>query len=607
MGGFAGLLRWNLLQPGDVARVREAGEVIAHRGKHSSVIHGDLVAICSRSNTSPSPSQTSRPQSKSLLVFDGVLFNQRELREELALASESRDDLILALYAKHGEELLPRLNGSFGLALWDGDAQKLLLARDAFGGRALYFSEGPDFLAFASEAKALFALGIKPQPDLVAIHEALTYRYVPPPRSGFLNVEKLPPGNIAWWQKGTLQYRRWSRDAPADSAALNGTERDEQFIKIFREMLDGLSTSPHACEPSTDVESALIFENLSGATNTPGSRSNATDLFAQLPQVVWHADEPFFDSVSLRAHDSFNNCDPSASLFVSRAGAAEIFGGHARYRAMQSLARYARMPALIRRLMLGYANWRHPIPSPSGWDRLLRWLEKSRVMDAKGQHPYIAAMELFGEEQKSTLYAEAMNEATEGCDAREYLNNALLRAHEFFSTPDATADAKLPRVLQRADCETSLPGQELFRDERAAAAHGLEACFPFLHTDLAAIAKSLPAELQGGAPRELQYLQHIAGQMPRAAMAPAQKPLPLDECFRDNAIIQRHVLSHFESSHLVADKLFHPRFWEGLWTQHRERKAQNGERIFALLALELWYRTFISGNGPTTKPSPLSA
>jgi asparagine synthase (glutamine-hydrolysing) len=233
---------------------------------------------------------------------------------------------------------------------------------------------------------------------------------------------------------------------------------------------------------------------------------------------------------------------------------------------------------------------------------MLRWLENCVEMERAGHHPYLAAMELFSEEQKSALYGDAMVEATAECDAREYLENALLRARESSHAAEATA----PGVLQRADLETYLPGDVLHKVDRMSMAHGLEVRSPFLDVDLVTFAFSLPDAVRLPGRETKPLLRAAAGRSLPPEVVKARKRgfgVPLDDWLRGS--LQEPVLAIFEESALVADKLFQPRYWNNLWQEHQQGRAQHGERLYALLALELWYRTFISGSAPLTRPAAL--
>src|SRR5258708_35533595 len=119
-----------------------------------------------------------------LAVFNGEIYNYRELRDELrkqghTFKSAADTEVLLHLYEGHAEnpdQMLARLRGMFAFAIWDQKRRRLVLARDPLGVKPLYLAERDGFVAFASESKALFALGVTPEIDAVAVHEALTYR-----------------------------------------------------------------------------------------------------------------------------------------------------------------------------------------------------------------------------------------------------------------------------------------------------------------------------------------------------------------------------------------------------------------------------------------------
>jgi asparagine synthetase B (glutamine-hydrolysing) len=267
---------------------------------------------------------------------------------------------------------------------------------------------------------------------------------------------------------------------------------------------------------------------------------------------------------------------------------------------------------LLRAAALAFACRRHPAASRSGWDRMLRWLEKCRLMEAQHHHPYIAAMELFSAEQRADLAGEAMGEAIEGCDARETLENELLRARKAFEEAEAQA-GKTTRdwrnaigVLQLADLETYLPGEVLHKVDRMSMAHGVEVRSPFLDVDLLNWALSLPEDARTSKSRTKPLLREAARRVLPPQVAAGRKRgfgVPLDAWFR--GALRKTALDMFESSACVADKIFRPRYWEKLWNEHQSGRAQHGERLYALLATELWVRTFFGAEAPQSAPAAL--
>jgi len=649
MCGFAGMLRWSGLQAEDVSRVNAAAEVLRHRGPDSSGHWLDTkIALAFRRlkviDLSPAGEQPMSNEDGSLqVVFNGEIYNFKQLRDELRaqghiFKSQTDTEVLLHLYEQHRDvdTMLRKLRGMFSFALWDSKREQLLLARDPLGVKPLYFAERSGAVAFASEAKALFSMGIKAELDPVAIDAALTYRYVPAPRSGFKNVEKLPPGHVAIASHGAVRYHRWHAEWPAASedARAGDTEIAEQLQQAVVRRL--VSDVPLGAWLSGGIDSGLVVAGMKEAGVPRHSfcagfvaadyderelaRASAAhlqsehqdfeippDVFKLLPQIVWHTDEPFFDSSCLPAFVLAEKTKPHATVVLSGDGGDEAFGGYERYVGMALLERYRNTPGIFRRLAVGFAKWRHPTASRQGWDRMLRWLEKCLAMDASGHHPYIAAMELFSAEQRQSLYGEAMLEATDGCDARETLESALLHAkQQRADANDAPGYACSAGVLQSADVETYLPGDVLHKVDRMSMAHGLEVRSPFLDVDLMTWALSLPNKVRLPGRETKPLLRRAAESRLPAEVVSARKRgfgVPLDDWFRGP--LHTIALKLFEDSRLVADAIFKERFWESLWNEHQQEKAQHGERLYALLALELWYRTFIAGPVPSSRPEPL--
>lgn len=632
MCGFAGLLRWEGLEPDDMFRIRAAAHALLHRGPDSGGFFTDShVALGFRRlkiiDLSAAGEQPMANEDASIqVVFNGEIYNYRELAGPLRqrghiLKSNSDTEVLLHLYEEHGEEMLPMLRGMFAFAIWDSRKRKLFLARDPLGVKPLYLAERPGFVAFASEAKAFFAMGIKAEIDPAAIHEALTYRYVPPPRSGFKDIEKLPPGNFAIAESGNLRYRRWY--LPSQIKADAGETGLRLKNAVSRRLL---SDVPFGAWLSGGIDSGLVLAHMGEGVKTfcagfaqaeyderDLARASAAhlkshhadfeipaDVFKFLPWIVWHCDEPYFDSSCLPAYVLAQKTKPHVTVVLSGDGGDEAFCGYDRYVGMGLYARYKKTPSLFRRASLAYAKWRFPAASRQGWDRMLRWLEKCRLMEAAGHHPYIAAMELFSEEQKSGLYGEVMTESIEGADAREYLENALLRARE---AAGLDADQITPGLLQRADLETYLSGDVLHKVDRMSMAHGLEVRSPFLDVDLVGFALSLPDREKLPGRQTKPLLRQAAEKLLPAEVAGARKRgfgVPLDDWFRGP--LQAQARSMFEESRLAGDGIFRSGFWEPLWTEHLAKKAQHGERLYALLSLETWYRMFIKNAVPQQPP-----
>ena len=154
------------------------------------------------------------------VVFNGEIYNFRELRRELEtlghrFRTRCDTEVIVHGYKQWGTGVLDRLNGMFGLAIWDGKRERLLLARDAMGIKPLYYHVADGRLSFGSEVGAILAgLRQRPSVDVRALHDLLSYGYTPSPRTLWEGVRKLAPGTMAIVEAGQLRIERWYLSRP---------------------------------------------------------------------------------------------------------------------------------------------------------------------------------------------------------------------------------------------------------------------------------------------------------------------------------------------------------------------------------------------------------
>jgi asparagine synthase (glutamine-hydrolysing) len=149
------------------------------------------------------------------VVFNGEIYNYRELREELlkrghVLRTHSDTECIAHLYEDFGEDYVTHLRGMFAVAIWDTRQKKLLLARDRFGIKPLYYWQDGQDLYFGSELKCILSIDrYQRQMDLQSVSAFFTFKYVPGPRTIYRGISELPPGQVAVWRNGEFSTRRY--------------------------------------------------------------------------------------------------------------------------------------------------------------------------------------------------------------------------------------------------------------------------------------------------------------------------------------------------------------------------------------------------------------
>jgi asparagine synthase (glutamine-hydrolysing) len=179
------------------------------------------------------------------VVFNGEIYNFQELRRELegfghVFRTRCDTEVIVHGYKQWGDEILNRLNGMFGLAVWDVRQRRLMLARDAFGIKLVYYRIHAGSLCFGSEMRAVCATmgDEKPEADPEAVSLFLRYRYTPSPCTAVRGVSKLAPGTKLVVQDGHCETSRWYRYSPVPFAPPKSVaEAAEELLTLYRQAI----------------------------------------------------------------------------------------------------------------------------------------------------------------------------------------------------------------------------------------------------------------------------------------------------------------------------------------------------------------------------------
>src|SRR5208282_3244037 len=176
------------------------------------------------------------------VIFNGEIYNFHEVRRELegyghAFRTNSDTEVIIHGYKQWGDEVLNRLNGMFGLAIWDVRKRRLVLARDAFGIKLLYYRIDRGSLYFGSEMRAVrAAMPDKTEIDPISLNLFLRYRFTPSPYTILEGVRKLAPGTKLTVENGSYQVSRWYRFKPAPFAPTKSPdEAREELLSIYKQ------------------------------------------------------------------------------------------------------------------------------------------------------------------------------------------------------------------------------------------------------------------------------------------------------------------------------------------------------------------------------------
>ncbi|GAA4015471.1 asparagine synthase (glutamine-hydrolyzing) [Hymenobacter fastidiosus] len=304
------------------------------------------------------------------IVFNGEIFNFRELRQRLVkkghtFRSQTDTEVILKLYISEGRGFLKKLNGFFGLAIYDKEEDSLFIARDRMGEKPLLVYRDEDKLFFASEMKSLLALGVPRKLDYAALSHYLQLNYIPGPASIFKGVKKLLPGHYLYVQGGKVVRKRWYK-IPYDQKKTNKNRLSyEQQQKKLVELLDdatarrlvadvpvgaflsgGIDSSvivalasrhtPHLNTFSIGYRDEPFFDETKYAklvaerykTNHTVFSLTNQDLYDHIFDVLDYIDEPFADSSALAVYILSKRTREKATVALSGDGADEMFAGY---------------------------------------------------------------------------------------------------------------------------------------------------------------------------------------------------------------------------------------------------------------------------------------
>jgi asparagine synthase (glutamine-hydrolysing) len=616
-------------------RVRRMSELLAHRGPDDSGLEVmGPVALAARRLSIIDLESGHQPirgsDGRTCITFNGEIYNYEELRRDLVAAghhfqTHGDTEVVLRLYEEVGEAVVERLRGMFAFAIWDGERRRLFLARDRFGQKPLFYAWDGGRFVFASEVKSvLAALDRLPAPNLRALDDYLTLRFVPSPDTMFEGVRKLPAGHALTLSAADMESSRhvdpkryWGlRYVP--KLRLDETEAVREVTRLTADAVEShlVADVDVGAFLSGGMDSSLVVALMSRAAATPvrtfsigvddpdfneleharqvarhcGTEHREEvvwpDIIHLLPRMIYHLEEPS-DPIAACMYHAAALAARHLKVVLTGDGGDEIFAGFDRYAGFPWVRFYAALPAPLRRLLLGPAI--HALPDRAGYKTLAqkaRWLHALSFHEGGRRYAEATAFFRFGEGDRTGLYADGIARELAGRDPSEVIARAF---------DAAEADDDLDRMLQ-ADIETRLPEHSLMLTDRMTMLHGLEARSPFLDHRLAELVARLPPDLKIRRGRLKHLMREVAAPMLPAAILERPKQgfmFPIGRWMKGPlAPVLREFVAR---SRLVEDGLFHRAAIERLLEEHFAHRADHHVRLWMLLNVEIWYRMYQTG------------
>ena len=555
-------------------------------------------------------------------VFNGEIYNYRELRDELAAKGHrfrgtGDSEVIPRLYEEHGLAFLSRLNGMFAIALWDRELKRLLLARDRMGIKPLYYSVHGGSVWFASEVKCLLAGGGSSRAiDPLGVDQLLTFEYTASPTTLFQDVRKLSPGAWLTVSGGKLhQGRFWSMPAaePApvrDVAELAGQVRQTLLGAVRRQLA---SDVPLGAFLSGGIDSSILVAAMREVSPEPpltfsigfgdptyselrhartvaahcGTRHHeeilTPDYRSLLPEVISQLDQPIADFSVFPTLLVARMARRKVTVALGGDGGDELFGGYDTYRADRLSARFLDwQPAPVR----AAAEWlARGLPLGRGKrglaNELRRFLEGARL-PADWQH--LRWMIFLREDQRAGLYTREFRAEVAG--AAQGLVRAALEDH----------GADRLAAQMRCDLKLYLPENILAKVDAMSMASSLEARVPYLDNEVVDLALAIPSGLKvRGGVRKWILKRAFAGALPEAVLRRGKEgfSMPMKQWLAREWNPLMHELLSPRS--LAAEGLFDSRYVERLMREHETGAHNHSHLLWSLMVFQLWRDRFEAG------------
>jgi asparagine synthase (glutamine-hydrolysing) len=582
------------------------------------------------------------------IVFNGEIYNHRELRRQLQsrghdFRTESDTEVILHLYEERGERVVEDLRGMFAFAIWDTRRRRLLLARDRFGQKPLFYRfDGRRFL-FASEIKSILAgaqAAGEPAPgiDFQALDEYLTLRFVPSPRTLFAGIHKLTaahllileappqmagnqlPGPSAAGPRPVprIETRRYWRLSYIPKRSIREADAIEETRFRVREAIEShlISDVPVGAFLSGGMDSSLVTAMMAEIAKARGERVPTfaigvedsefnelpfarqvadhcgtdhheevvwPDMVNLLPSMVYHLDEPS-DPIAACMYHSAALAARHVKVVLTGDGGDEIFAGYDRYFGFRWVDLYAALPEPVRRRALGPLL--AAMPDRAGyknWTQKARWVHELSFQRGGRRYAQATAFFRFGQQGKGGLYTPEM--------AARLLHDPMESVVRGFQ--EAVAEDDLDRMLQ-ADISTRLSEHSLMLTDRMTMSQSLEGRSPFLDHRLAEFIATLPVDLKMRG-RTLKYLLRKVAEpyLPESILKRPKQGFMFPLAYWMKGPLKPVMQRLLTDSAVLEEGIFQRAAVEKLLAEHLSDKADHHVRLWLILNVEVWFRLFI--------------
>ena len=555
------------------------------------------------------------------VVFNGEIYNFPELRRQLegfghTFRTNSDTEVIIHGYKQWGDEVFNHLNGMFGLAIWDTRKERLILARDRFGIKMIYYRAEAGRLYFGSEIRpVLAATRERGEVNPAALNLFLRYRYTPSPHTIFRGINKLAPGTMLVCEKTSVQVRRWYQYRPAPFAPPKSVAQvKDELLELYKQSMKRhlLSDVPVGLLLSGGVDSGMLLalmnqygkhwrtytvgygnsfadDELRDAAATAGHfsaqhtevRMDRAAFEKALPSIVSSLEEPIASSSIVPMYFVCQRARKDVKVALIGQGPDELFGGYRRHLGVRYGSWWGDMPAWMRQTATQAIT---RLPRNEALKRAAHALDE----DDRTRR-YQQVLSLLPGDQIDGLFCDGLLDKGAG--------DAILDSWADLSPLMEETDEL--GGFQFVEMRSTLPDELLMYADKLSMAHGLEARVPYLDKELVEYVERLPAQFKvRNGSRKWVHRQVCAEFLPKEFLNRKKRGFAVnvtDDWFR--SATAGSMEETIQDSNSCMYHFLRPSAVQEMLRQHKAGKSDFHKILFSLVLFEQWLRVQTATSG----------
>lgn len=536
-----------------------------------------------------------------VLTFNGEIYNYQEIKEELVqkghlFRTDADTEVLVHGYEEYGVELFQKLRGMYAFAIWDRKNKELLMARDIFGIKPLFYTstEQGDFV-FGSEIKSLLKFPtVKKELNPEALESYLSFQYSILNESFFKGIFRLPPAHYLVWKDGEISVRQYYAHEFKEDSSITFEEAVTKIDEVMANSIaahkisdtevggflsGGVDSSYIVARSDLDKTFSVGFDypncneiplakTLSDYVGVKNKSKLITteEFFEELPNIMNHIDEPLSDPSCIALYFLCRLASEQVKVVLSGEGSDELFGGYNIYKSPLALEPMKKIPRFIRRGMAGIFSI---LPfSFKGKNYIIR---AGRDLEER----YIGNAYIFNRKEVYKIMKEPIKKNTP--------QSIVKPIYERVKDKDDIT------TMQYVDIHTWLWGDILNKADTMSMAHSLEVRVPFLDKEVAGVAYSIPVEHRVDKHETKRYFRKAANAHMPDITAERKKlgfPIPVRNWFREEKYYQ--MLKDVLTSD-TAGQFFKTKELIKMLDRHYEGKCDNSRKLWTVFVFILWY------------------